>query len=357
MKTRVAIVLPYFGKGGAESMVSRLVAHLDLDEVEPLVICVYGEQQHNKFEEAVLKHGVKITYIGKGKGFSLSAIIKLWNVLSKFSPQVIHTHLSACVYCAPWAVCHNVMMLHTVHSMPSHELIKPKQVIMKMMYATGHSVPVAISKEIKNLIPDIYSSKLGIELIYNPVDLESFSVKRVPHSNYVVVTVGRLSKEKNHKLLIEAFEKAFFTEDNVRLVIVGGGDLYSELKVLIGNSKIGTRIDLVGNVDNVQDYLAVSDLFVLSSTFEGLPLAILEAMAAGLPVVATNVGGVKDVVTDNGILVESENAQLLANAMRTMYESPTLAAEMSYKSISNVRRFDSNVIGEEYVKLYRKYAK
>ena len=357
MKTRVAIVLPYFGRGGAENMVSRLAAHLELNRVEAEVICIYGEPQNNILEQNVLQHGVPIKYIHKRKGFSLNALKKLNQELSRFKPQIVHTHLSACVYCVPWILSHRAVMLHTIHSMPSYELVRPKRMIMAMMYRTKKAVPVAISHEIQKLTKEFYKCKNSVELIYNPVDINRFaSVPKMVHDKYTLVSAGRLSIAKNQMLLLHAFEQILLDNKNVQLFILGDGLLREELEKYVHEKKLEDYVHLEGNVDNVEQYFARADVFVLSSNYEGLPLVILEAMAAGLPIISTNVGGVKDIVTDNGILVEPNCQEALSKAIMSLADDVKLRLQMGRRSYDNVQQFDSKQIADGYIDLYQKYA-
>lgn len=357
MKTRVAIVLPYFGRGGAENMVSRLASHLDLKRVEAEVICIYGEPQNNILEQNVLQHGVPIKYIRKRKGFSLNALKKLNQELSRFKPQIVHTHLSACVYCVPWISIHRAVMLHTIHNMPSYELIRPKRMIMAMMYKTKKAVPVAISHEIQKLTKELYKCKNNVELVYNPVDIDRFaSVPKMSHEEYTLVSVGRLSIQKNQMLLLHAFEQSFLNNQSAQLFILGDGPLREKLEKYIQEKKLKDCVHLEGNVDNVEQYFARADVFVLSSNYEGLPLVILEAMAAGLPIISTNVGGVKDIVKNNGILVKPNAIGSLSNAMKELEANPDLRKQMSIDSRKNVVNYDVNIIADQYLTLYKKYA-
>lgn len=356
MKPRVAIVLPYFGSGGAENMVSRLASHLDLSRVEAEVICLYGQPLQNRLEKAVTSHGVQIKHIGKGKGFSAGALFKLWRELSTYKPTIIHTHLSACVYCAPWILFHNAKMLHTIHSTPKYELIKPKQTVMAIMYKLNKAIPVAISHEIQSMMIGHYKLKNEPELVYNPVDVSRFNTLKKEHDGIQVVTVGRLSVEKNQKLLIEAIQKISELHPEVTLKILGDGPLRKEIEDQIKQSSLEQVVELEGNVPNVEEYFSRSDIFALSSVYEGLPLVVLEAMAAGLPIVSTDVGGVKDIVTDNGILVESGNKDSLVGAIIGLVEDKEKREALGRKSEENVQQFDSSIIAGQYVELYKKHS-
>lgn len=381
-RPRVAVVLPYFYHGGAENMVSRLVSHLDLNKIEAEVFCIYGKPLGNQLEKAVEDHKVPIHYIGKGRGFSPSAMFRLWKELGAFKPDVIHTHLSACVYCAGFCLTHKVIMLHTVHNMPQYELIKPKRLVMHVMYAMRKAIPVALSEENRKLIEQFYSVDKPVHLIYNPVNIEEYDSRRKntqekekylqSQKDFVFLTAGRISEQKNHKLMLDAFAKAkrmikeqYNEEENwsdisavyntitpkvqrqIRLLILGDGPLLEELK----RSNQDSDVTFTGNVDHVADYMADADVFILSSLYEGLPLVVLEAMASGLPVISTRVGGICDVVTDNGILTDID-ADELAEAMVKLYRDDTLRGRMGQAAIQNVKKFDSSVIAEEYSDLY-----
>lgn len=356
MKNKVAIVLPYFALGGAETMVSRLASNINLEKIDVEVICIYGDPQNNRLENSILNSGVKIKYIGKGKGFSLSAVRRLWKELSTYHPTVVHTHLSACVYCAPWVLAHNVKMLHTIHSTPKFELIKPKKKIMSIMYRIGKAVPVAISKEIQDMMTEEYKLKIKAELIYNPVDVDKFYKADEQHQGIRLATAGRLSKEKNQKMLVDAVKILCQKYENLSLTILGDGPLKDELKYYVKDNGMSDEIHLEGNVANVEEYLSKSDIFVLSSTYEGLPLVILEAMAAKLPIVSTDVGGVKDIVKNNGMLVQSENTDALVNALEKLIDDKALREELGNNSFENVQMFDSSIIADQYVELYNRYS-
>lgn len=356
MRKKVAIVLPYFALGGAETMVSRLASNINLDKIDVEVICIYGNPQNNRLENTVLNSGVKIKYIGKSKGFSLSAVYKLWKELSAYKPNVVHTHLSACVYCVPWILVHKEKMLHTIHNMPKYELITPKRKIMSFMYKIGKAIPVAISKEIQSMMTEEYKLKNKAELIYNPVDVDKFYKDNENHEEICLITAGRLSKQKNQKLLIDAIKPLCQEYQNLSLRILGDGPLRDELENYVQSNGLDNVIHFEGNVDNIEGYFSKSDIFVLSSSYEGLPLVILEAMAAQLPIISTNVGGIKDIVTDNGFLVETENKEELVKALRELIENKSLREKLGNNSLKNVQSYDSRVIADQYIELYMKYS-
>ena len=247
-------------------------------------------------------------------------------------------------------------MLHTIHSTPKFELIKPKKKIMSIMYRIGKAIPVAISKEIQDMMTEEYKLRSEAELIYNPVDVDKFYKNNEKHKGICLVTAGRLSKEKNQKMLVDAIKVLCQKYENLSLTILGDGPLKNELENYVEDKGLSDIIHLEGNVANVEEYFSKSDIFVLSSSYEGLPLVILEAMAAKLPIVSTDVGGIKDIVTNNGLLVESENTDALVNVLEKVIEDKDLREELGNNSFENVQVFDSSIIADQYVQLYNKYS-
>ncbi len=357
MKIRTAIVLPDLSSGGAQVMVSRLASHLDPATVEAEVICIFGEERHNHLEQAIADHGVRIHYIKKGKGFSAAAVKRLFKELDRFNPDVVHTHLSACVYCAPWIIAKKRKMLHTIHNMPAHELIKPKRMLMRLLYMTGCAVPVAISKEIQTLTKQFYRLHKDPELIYNPVDVARFAVpKKRDDGMFRILHAGRLSAQKNQQLLIRAFSLLHQKNCNSVLHILGDGPLRQELEESVAQEGLTGSVHFEGNVPNTEDYFAQADLFAMSSVYEGLPLVVLEAMAASLPIVSTDVGGIKDLVVDNGLLTQEGDYRALAEALIWMMEHPSERQEIGQRSYKVVQQYDSSVIASQYTALYNKYS-
>jgi glycosyltransferase involved in cell wall biosynthesis len=142
----------------------------------------------------------------------------------------------------------------------------------------------------------------------------------------VLITVGRLAPPKDPFTLLEAFQRL----SRGRLLVVGDGPLRPQVEAFLRSSPVGDRVRLLGEREDVPDLLAAADLFLLSSHKEGLPRAIIEAMMVGLPVVATRVGGVPELVEHRrtGLLVSPGDPQALAQALQTLIEDPALARQM-----------------------------
>ena len=194
-----------------------------------------------------------------------------------------------------------------------------------------------VSKEIK-----VDSSKLS--LLFNGVVVPENKIYRESESN-VFVTVGRLDKVKNQKLLINAFANAVKTIDGFercKLNIVGDGPLYNELQAQIVSLQMQEHIHLLGFRGDITAILDESDIFVLSSVYEAMPMTILEAMANKTPVICTNVGGISQFIAEEQAwFVESENCDALMNKLN---------------EVRNNKECQLSKVNEAYQLVYEKYA-
>lgn len=171
--------------------------------------------------------------------------------------------------------------------------------------------------------------KSKITVIYNPIDVKDYAGKALQTpKEKIIVSVGRLIPVKNQKMMIYAFSEIIHQFPDYKLIIYGEGESRGDLEELIKKLGLEDRVFLPGNEKNIFDKLISAELFILSSEFEGMPNALLEAMCVGLPVISTKVSGAVDVIEYgvNGILVEKNDAAQLANA---------IASILSDKSIQN----------------------
>jgi glycosyltransferase involved in cell wall biosynthesis len=154
----------------------------------------------------------------------------------------------------------------------------------------------------------------------------------------VVGTVGNFTAKKDHATLIRALTRM---AGDVRLVLVGLGPAEADLRALVAREGLGERVTFAGSRDDVAALLPAFDVFALSSRYEGLPIALLEAMAAGRACVATNVGGVPEVITDgeDGVLVAPGDPDALARALTTVLDDPARRADLGRRAAARAGDF------------------
>jgi glycosyltransferase involved in cell wall biosynthesis len=222
---------------------------------------------------------------------------------------------------------------------------------------------IAISNGIKDdLVKNFNISTQKIEVIYNPIDLvdvQKKSNENIIHewlenqSIQTVITVGRLDKQKNHSLLLQAFKKVGKILPETRLLILGEGPERKSLSSLISELGIDNKVQMPGIKNNPFKYLSRSDVFVLSSISEGFGNVILEAMACGCPVISTDCpSGPGEIITDgeNGILVPVEDSSALCHAILNVLQNITLSKKLSKNALKRVNDFNLEKIVNQYHK-------
>lgn len=355
----ILICVPSLCIGGAEKMVEQLVENIDNVKYNVKLV-VLSAKLNTYIEKEIEQRNIDITYINKKVGPSLVAIIKATNISRGFKPDIIHTHLSSFFYLVPYAIMMKIKILHTVHSRPIFEAGGIRRKIVDYFYKKQIGIPVAISDMIAKEIAEVYKlNTKTIETVYNPVNINKFSLqveKRFLKSiNFI--NVARFVEPKNHIELIQAFKYVNDNNKNTKLILVGDGPLRQKIENKIKQLDLCGYVELTGNVPNVEYYLSSSDVFVLPSIYEGLPLTVLEAMAAGLPVIATSVGGIPDIVKDNGILVEPGNREELVLSMLELANNSDARMKMGEVAKKEVQKYDISKVTLKYEELYKKYAK
>lgn len=355
-KLNVVICLPNLSIGGAETMSSQLATNIDKTKFNVSFVVNHSRKDNRIMDILASDPELHVYFLDEDKGISLRAIRKMNKLLKQLKPDVIHTHLHSYPYVSMYAMKHKVKILHTIHNMPIFESKKSGRKILKFLFKHKYAIPVGISNIIAKETNELYKIT-DTPTIYNPVDVKKFaSPAKKEHSTFTFITVGRMSEQKNQKLLLETFASVRKERPNTKLIFAGDGVLKDDLLVLANKLELD-NVEFLGNVTNIENYYAESDVFVLSSIYEGLPMTILEAMAAGLAIVSTDVGGVKDIVTNNGLLVPSQNLEALKEAMISLIDNRQQLLELSKNSYNNAQKFDIKEIAEQYEDLYRQYAK
>jgi glycosyltransferase involved in cell wall biosynthesis len=171
----------------------------------------------------------------------------------------------------------------------------------------------------------------------------------------VLISVGRLTEAKDQSTLLSAIEILRKQARNIFLIVVGDGELRIPLEKEIAQKDLTHCVYLAGSRSDVYQLLPGADAFILSSKREGVPMSILEAMAAGLPVIATKVGGIPEVIKDgqNGILVPPEDQNSLANAICRILDDPGFAANLGSRARTTAEQnYSLRAITEAYTKIY-----
>jgi sugar transferase (PEP-CTERM/EpsH1 system associated) len=307
-------------------------------------------------------------------GHHFGEYLKVWKALKLLRPAVVHTrNLSALEAQIPAFFLRGVKRAHGVHGRDVFDLEgkNRKYNLLRKSIRPLVGKYTTVSRDLRKwLIEAIGVSPDKVVQIYNGVDQDRFHPgERQPglapagfldDKCMVIGTVGRLAAVKDQATLVRAFallrkQASAETAQRLRLVLVGDGPSRGELEKLVAELELGEQAWLAGDREDIPEMLRLFDLFVLPSLGEGISNTILEAMATGLPVVATRVGGNPELVGDdkNGRLVQPGDPDALARLLREMVETPELRRDMGAAGLERVRRhFDWNRTVERYLAVY-----
>jgi len=176
--------------------------------------------------------------------------------------------------------------------------------------------------------------------------------------DFFLLAVGRLVYEKGHEFLVRAMPSVVQTHPNILAGICGAGPLLDDLQGQITALALGDKVRLLGQWEDVRELLAAADAFVLPSRWEGLPMALLEAMMAGLPVVATRVQGVDEVIENgvHGLLVPLENSEELSKAILQLLQDPQRRRQMGLAASARIMQgYTTDQMCEKYLRVVEKF--
>ncbi len=321
---RVLEVLASLRRAGAERVAVSLASALDRTRFAVEVVSLYDAFPEG-FEPLLAEAGIAVRHHGKRQGFDPRMFPRLMRTIRAFTPAIVHTHSYVMRYVWPAnTAAGGGRIVHTVHNLAGREVDRVGRMIHLAAFRGGKVTPVAVGKEVAASFRACY----GVEpraIIYNGVDLERFSVsgerwKRAhgfSADDRFVVSVARLDRQKNPLGLIDAFHRGVGNDRSWRLLLAGKGSLEADAAALAARLGIADRVHFLGLCNDVEELLAACDIFALASDWEGMPVAVMEAMAAGLPVAAAAAGGVCELVehAKTGLLAPVGDVSALAAAL------------------------------------------
>ncbi|MDQ2674359.1 MAG: glycosyltransferase family 4 protein, partial [Chloroflexota bacterium] len=267
-----------------------------------------------------------------------------------------------------WTV-HNARLELRADQLPGRRwLLRPKRQAYRTLYRRGSRIAhfVAVSDDVADAVRATVRPPSGhLHTIPNGVDVHRYgradrsAMRRelgIPDDAAVVMCVAKMLEQKGHRVLVEALAAPEVADLPLRVLLVGDGPLRKEIEDRARRAEVWDRIRFLGNRPDVPRLLAAADIFVLPSLWEGLPIALLEAMAAGLPSVATAVSGTRQVLTDeeNGLLVPPDDAGAIAAAVARLVRHRELRDALGAAARQHVlAEFSVDRQAARHVELYR----
>ncbi|MFH1093633.1 MAG: glycosyltransferase family 4 protein [Candidatus Omnitrophota bacterium] len=356
---KVLLITTHIDFGGISSYTFSLAKALINNGHE--VVCASSQgEMHSIFQ----KNGIRMITIPVNTKSELNpkvmmSLIRLLVLNRKEKFDVIHAQTRVTQVLA-WYMSKltKIPFLSTCHGFFRHN-------IGRQFFPCWGEFVIAISEAVKkHLMIDFYVPEKKVKLVHNGIDIDKFKIlsKRLD-LNYKCRTVGiiaRLSTVKGHKYLIEAMAQVIREFGDARLFIFGQGKIKYELVNQAERLKISSKVFFLPSISNTAEVLQEIDIFVMPSVQEGLGLSILEALACGIPVVASNVGGIPSIIKHDvsGLLVEPGNPMALAGAIMHLMEDRSLAIRLGKKGRQEVEeRFNLGKMAADMEKLYEEAIK
>jgi glycosyltransferase involved in cell wall biosynthesis len=270
----------------------------------------------------------------------------------------VHTHIGGFLYGFPAAFRTGIPLIHTVHNDPRCEVSPVVRRMHTQAYRLG-AHGVVLSERFVGSFREVHA-RTPIGVVWNGIDTSRIATSRpevsdTQRGSFRIVTVGRLEKQKRIDVFLTALaDFARSSPVHVEARILGSGSQRDDLKALVPGLEIEQIADFRGRVGDVRRHLEWADAFASTSDYEGMPLAIVEAMASGLPVVATRVGAVPDLVLDGttGILVDRRDPQAFATSLGRLARDTELRETMGNAGRDRSRMFNVEAMVGGYESVY-----
>lgn len=353
MKSKISKIVMYIDMmtcGGAQRVMANLANYFVCEEVE--VVLINDFKLNDDTPQYILDKKVKRYYLReKMEGNvilkNLERIVRLRKIVKNEKPDLVLSFLGR---------PNKRMLIATIG-------LKTKKVVSvrndpNREYATGGLQKWFIRNLFKmangcvfqtveagKYFSEKFQSKSTV--ILNPVDSKFFNVCRTENPQNIV-TAGRMESQKNQKMLIRAFSRIVDEFPNEKLIIYGDGKLRLELERLCKDLNIADKVDMPGNISNVEEKFANAKIFVLSSDYEGLPNALMEAMAVGIPCISTDCpcGGPNSLISSekNGILVPVGDVEIMAETMKDLLKNKAKRQSLEINARNRAKVFKTDVI-------------
>lgn len=357
-------IIPQLSSGGAERFTIDLCN--ELSKKHEVTLVVLHSVEKFGFYADELSPKVHLVSMNKRMGFDMSLLFRLWRLIKKEKPDVVHTHLNGIIYISlSAAINRRVVYCHTVHTTADKEAGSfVCRGVRRLLFKTKLSIPITISEESHRSFLDFYG--IDAPLIDNgrnvPADLalsasvvDEFKKYRRTDKTRVLVCLARMYPVKRHTLLAKVTAQLYDEGYDFTVLAIGSTsqiDIVEEVKSLKSEN-----FYILGERKNPLEYLKAADAYALCSSYEGLPISLIEALGVGAVPVCTPVGGIVNLVHDgeNGILAAGLEEDDYYNAMKRFLDLDDEAlCAMSKKAKESYAPFSMTECAQKYVSLFEK---
>lgn len=357
---KILFCIDTMSKGGAERVIANLSnKFIENNEIEILLL--------NKSKtEYYISPNVNISYIYNTNAemnilekifYFINTIKEYKEKISNINPDIIISFLPYSSFFSIIAgKTNNKKIIISVRNDPKMEYSKLKEyLLMKILYRFSDGF-VFQTEEAKKYFSKKIQKRSAI--IPNPINKDFFCEEFNGIRKKKIVTVGRLEEQKNHFLLIKAFKELVKEKKDYKLYIYGDGSKKQDISNFIKEEGLDKYVELKGNVENIKEEIYDAKCFVLSSLYEGMPNALMEALALGIPCIATDCpcGGSRFLIDNytNGILVKNNCKKELISALEKIIEDEKFANNCGVKSREKMKEFSVDNINKKWIEYIKK---
>lgn len=356
--------------GGSEKLLIDFLAACRDDDKVNYTVVVMNQAINPVMRERLERLGINIYYLERPEGHKHPKYLwQLLRIVYRHRIQIIHSHNYGsklwAVLCK--AASPGLRLVFTVHDTMSMPRLDWRQILIHRHWIDQH---IAISKTVATICEN--RSIHNYQQIYNGIHVQHFRnpnritlFQRVAEMSFDahplhIVHVGRMDYPvKGQDVLIRAVKRCKDAGLHMKCTLMGGVYAYnetafSELKAMVQELNLSNEVEFLINRTNVAEVLSQADLFILPSRFEGLGLVILEAMAAGVPVIASNTDGPRELIENgvNGLLFENGNDEQLSQKIELIYQNPNQAERFQLEALQKISNFDIHFMKNQYYMLY-----
>lgn len=362
-------------RGGAELQMFLLAKFLDKQKFTPILACS-NNPSLDKLCKNFQKEEIKVIRLEVRHKHDPRHYSMLKKLIKDEKIDILHAHIwnpASCRYAYLVAKSTKIPLITTEHDPFKLNFFKDA---FKKRAINHVSKIITVSENNKKILAKLYpTQKSKIKVILNGIDVtwwksqllrfteEDFKkikkeVFNAEEKSLIIISIAELHERKGLKYLIKAMPEVIVKFPNIKLVIVGEGPERSELENLIKKLNLENKVILLGQKKDIPKLLKSSDIFALPSIREAFGLVNLEAMLTPLPIIATKVGGIPEIVNDKktGILVEPESEKSLSETLIKLLSSPKTRQKMATEGQKRViELFDAKKMAEKYEDIYKKY--